>query len=174
MNIFKKNLNKEYVFINKFLDDNQVNLILNLLDLSTFEKAKFYNQGRVNKELFLNNDLVKNIILNKIQQINKKYNFSEILISEPQEFYLYEKGNYILPHKDSSEELEKNIFSNYTAIIYLNDNFIGGNTIFNNTKLTIKPIKGGLLLFKHTLMHEAEEIKEGYKIIYRANWYIKN
>ncbi len=93
---------------------------------------------------------------------------------------------------DSSVELR----SVYTVVIYLNDDFIGGNTIFytpinaGNTvsaltvrelidlnggldngysKRTILPSTGTGIIFPHTFLHEATGITSGSKYVLRAD-----
>ena len=55
----------------------------------------------------------------------------------------------------------------YTLLIYLNDGFEGGETVFydNNFEETyrVKPEKGKALLFHIDLWHKASEILEGEK-----------
>ena len=52
-------------------------------------------------------------------------------------------------------------------MIYLNDNFKGGETKFND--LVIAPKKGSALLFYHYLEHEGAEVIEGIKYVLRTD-----
>lgn len=76
---------------------------------------------------------------------------------------------------------ERSIF---TMIIYLNDDFTGGNTYFHarhekqlpfiasNLEATrvasVKPKTGSCLLFNHDILHEGEQVLQGNKYIIRV------
>jgi len=57
--------------------------------------------------------------------------------------------------------------SRFTVLIYLNDDFDNGNTIFYNDKFqvtdVIKPVKGSCLIFDIDLWHEGQAVKNGNK-----------
>ena len=76
-------------------------------------------------------------------------------------------------HSDKPTKFISNQESNYTAIIYLNDDFIGGETYFTDKNVSINPKAGSLLLFQHQLKHEGKSVELGTKYIFRANWKIK-
>ncbi len=81
----------------------------------------------------------------------------------------YQKGESFGIHTDTGLYYNKanNTKTRYTLLIYLNDNFIGGNTIFYTDHLqvlkTIVPKKGSCLLFDIDLWHEGCEVLDGYK-----------
>ena len=52
-------------------------------------------------------------------------------------------------------------------MIYLNDNFKGGETKFND--LVVAPKKGSALVFYHYLVHEGTEVIEGIKYVLRTD-----
>ena len=52
-------------------------------------------------------------------------------------------------------------------MIYLNDNFKGGETRFNN--LIVAPKKGSALVFYHYLEHEGAEVLQGIKYVLRTD-----
>jgi len=79
------------------------------------------------------------------------------------EIVKWPKGERQPSHKDFD-------FHTYTSIIYLNDDFVGGETKVENQ--IIKPKKGKLILFDGSkLNHEVLEIKEGVRYT-NATWYI--
>jgi hypothetical protein len=55
----------------------------------------------------------------------------------------------------------------WALLIYLNDDFIGGHTVFYNDKWsvikTITPKKGMAILFDIDIWHKANKIEEGNK-----------
>jgi prolyl 4-hydroxylase len=80
----------------------------------------------------------------------------------------YDNGNKFHKHHDDKIDGHTRL---YTAVIYLNDDCIGGETHFPEVGLTIKPKKGKLLLFKNIVdgvlnpksLHESYQIKKGTK-----------
>jgi hypothetical protein len=66
-------------------------------------------------------------------------------------------GCHCLPHQKSYQ----------TLLIYLNDDYKGGQTVFYNQDfkkiITVTPKKGTAILFKIDLWHQGEQVLEGYK-----------
>ena len=89
------------------------------------------------------------------------------------EFYYHTRGNFSSAHTDECSKFLPKVFSNYTAVIYLNDDFIGGETYFTTKEKTIVSKTGRLLMFQHHLMHQGNEVELDTKYIFRANWKIK-
>lgn len=52
-------------------------------------------------------------------------------------------------------------------MIYLNDNFQGGDTTFRD--LRVQPKQGMALIFLHSLYHEGNEITQGVKYVLRTD-----
>ena len=82
-------------------------------------------------------------------------------------FYKYEPGQQFKKHRDQSYIRNAREASYFTFMIYLNDNFKGGSTTFND--LTITPRKGSALMFYHQLEHEGSEVLEGTKYVLRTD-----
>jgi hypothetical protein len=57
--------------------------------------------------------------------------------------------------------------SYFTFMMYLNDNFAGGETTFRN--LSIKPERGMALIFLHALYHAGGEVTRGVKYVLRTD-----
>ena len=51
----------------------------------------------------------------------------------------------------------------WTALIYLNDNYSGGEVVFNDLDLELKPSAGSILFFPCLARHYVKEITEGNK-----------
>ncbi len=169
--IFKnKKLNDIYL-IEGFLEENICKQLVNMLLGTQFNKARQYDLGRHNKELFTIDEKLTSLIFEKIQ--NSKIDGHKITdFSRPAEFYRYDNDEYIEPHTDSKLKLPNGFISNFTALIYLNDDYFGGATYFTELKKSINPKAGTLLLFNHNLVHEGQKIIFGTKLIYRSNWHI--
>ena len=85
----------------------------------------------------------------------------------------YFPGNYFKPHTDGVYFDPEGNRSKITVQIYLNDVEEGGETNFfdsnNNLVYSLKPKKGTVAFFDHTIMHEGAEVKKGVKYAFRVN-----
>lgn len=81
----------------------------------------------------------------------------------------YDTGQSMGPHYDGQDGDE---FLKYTMVIYLNDDYEGGEVNFPNHDLTIKPKAGSLVLFpsQKPYIHESKPIISGNKYMYTAHW----
>lgn len=88
-------------------------------------------------------------------------------LNEMFRFYKYAPGQRFKSHIDGSYQRNDKEFSLYTFMVYLNDDFTGGETGFKH--LDIKPKAGTALIFKHSLRHEGKPIIEGEKYVLRTD-----
>jgi prolyl 4-hydroxylase len=82
-------------------------------------------------------------------------------------FYKYSKGEYFQKHKDCSTIISTSEKSFFSLLIYLNENYTGGATLFDDT--IIKPEKGKAVIFPHELSHSGQQITDGEKYILRSD-----
>lgn len=93
-------------------------------------------------------------------------------LNEQFRFYKYESGQRFKKHIDGRFKRNENEESRITFMIYLNEDFEGGETIFEN--LTIKPITGMALCFIHEQKHEGSPVLLGTKYALRSDVMYKN
>ena len=68
------------------------------------------------------------------------------------------------PHKDPGNDV-------FAALIYLNDDYVGGETCFENTKVI--PETGKLVIFSnHDLLHSVNMVKQNIRYTL-ALWFTK-
>ncbi len=82
-------------------------------------------------------------------------------------YYKYEAGQEFKRHRDQSYIRNDTEASYYTFMIYLNQEYLGGETIFNDR--TITPKTGMALVFLHTLEHEGSPVTQGAKYVLRTD-----
>jgi hypothetical protein len=87
-------------------------------------------------------------------------------------FYRYQPGQRFKMHKDGPWK-EDGLISEWTLLIYLNDEFEGGRTIFRDSAVIV-PKTGSALLFIHKTWHEGEEIIKGTKYALRSDVLYEN
>jgi hypothetical protein len=88
-------------------------------------------------------------------------------------FYRYDVGQQFKLHMDGAFHRSSTEHSRLTFMIYLNDDFLGGETKFyftnGNPKLVIRPEQGMALVFIHPLLHEGAPVYEGRKYVLRTD-----
>ncbi len=84
--------------------------------------------------------------------------------------YRYKPGMRFAPHADGSFERNETEKSFYTFLVYLNDDFVGGETnFFTQPEVSIEPKVGLGLLFQHPLLHEGAVVQSGVKYVARSD-----
>lgn len=103
----------------------------------------------------------------------------EVLFKTTYSFYLKQLGeegfsprpNFILAnikdnenfmsHQDVNLDDEKNVEAGYVAMYYLNDNFQGGELLFDKLELSYKPVQGEVVIFPYNLWHRVKTVSGG-------------
>jgi predicted 2-oxoglutarate/Fe(II)-dependent dioxygenase YbiX len=88
-------------------------------------------------------------------------------INERFRFYRYAPGERFAGHVDGAYRRANGEESRLTLMIYLNDDFTGGETAFAETVVT--PRRGTVLLFRHALFHEGRPVGQGIKYVLRSD-----
>ena len=146
---------------------------------SSISKSNINLNIRSSSVCFLpkNDEIIKKIIL-RVCKLTKT-NFENV---EDLQVVKYHKNGFYKPHYDSDikKKSEDISFRVLTFLLYLNDDYIGGQTKFPKLNFTVQPKKNSALLF-HNLddskqyfneysLHGGLPIKEGIK--YVANIWI--
>lgn len=154
--------------INNFLTDNECDEYITYMNEQekNRETTRYTKEGKYfdainDKE----NDNIYKILgnykelLNKLD-INYEKSKSNLAVSRYPEGSFFEK-HYDLPRKKSNKT------NTYKLLVYLNDNFKGGETIYyyNDKIIKVKPQKGKALIFNLDLYHEGSKIEKGEKYI---------
>lgn len=82
-------------------------------------------------------------------------------------FYKYYPGERFSPHHDLAYEASKTIRTFLTVIIYLNDEYEGGQTKFESQ--VVEPRTGMALIFPHELRHEGISVIADIKYVLRTD-----
>lgn len=94
------------------------------------------------------------------------------------DFVIWRKGMEMEFHKDDGYEgMEQNIFRcrKYSMVVYLNDNYVGGETVIQLDGLpdyVSKPKTGSVVIFKANdqCVHRVNRVEEGTRYT-MANWF---
>ena len=94
-------------------------------------------QHRDTYPLLLNHDHITYKILTKCETINKN------IILDEQQIVKWPVGSYMLPHVDPISDC-------FASLVYLNDDYKGGETHFKDKKIV--PERGKLIIFSNSLL----------------------
>lgn len=176
--------------IPNFLTASECDLLIQIATLKGLAQSEVFELGATNDQVTIKKDhrnsetvwLVKNddIVERIAKRVAERTN-THINLQEDMQCVHYGKGGVFKEHHDSytDEELVQVIQNGNrqrfgTFLIYLNDNYTGGETIFPLLPKKIKPKKGKAIYFKniddnHTIipesLHIGSTIKSGEKWI---------
>lgn len=163
--------------IDNFLSTEECNNYIKLSEEKGYEQAKVNTEkgSRViesvrnnNRVLFTDYNLAANLWDRLSPYAPQKIgNSIAIGLNELFRFYKYEPGQQFRKHNDQSFIRKDIEASYYTFLIYLNDDFEGGETTFNH--IHIKPKTGTALIFLHSLEHAGTEVTHGTKYVLRTD-----
>jgi len=88
-------------------------------------------------------------------------------LNERFRFYRYDPGERFAPHKDGAYRRANGEQSLLTFMVYLNGGFVGGETNFEEVRVT--PETGLGLFFDHYLLHEGAAVTSGRKYVLRSD-----
>ena len=97
-------------------------------------------------------------------------------VNELLRFYRYDVGQEFKWHQDFAYERDNGETSFYTFMIYLNDDFEGGETSFEDSysedsfdDFKVVPKRGMALFFEHSNHHKGEPVVRGRKYVLRTD-----
>lgn len=93
--------------------------------------------------------------------------YRAVQLNERFRCYRYGSTEEFRRHQDFAHEYSASKRTFYTVLIYLNDDFRGGETAFDG--FTVHPETGLLVLFPHELEHEGRRIETGIKYSLRTD-----
>lgn len=101
-----------------------------------------------------------------------------VALNERMRFYRYDQSQRFKRHRDGREEI-RGLISQVTFMVYLNDDYSGGETVFseysyedgrrNEDVVEISPKSGTALFFLHHLWHEGSYVETGRKYVLRTD-----
>lgn len=144
-NELKSKYLESFFIVKEFLSDEECNHIIDYTesnDLFTYSKTGV--EGKLNKSRTSNScvfydttrsEFLMSLVARAAELVGVPADFIEDI-----QCVRYSKGQEFKVHYDSYEDTELKRL--YTILVYLNDDFTGGETFFSELGLTIKPQKG--------------------------------
>ena len=163
--------------INEFLSLSECSCHITQSEELGYKRTTFgHAEQQVSMPRYRNNDRVffeDTVLAGKFWERSREHvprivdEHETIGVSERFRFYRYHKGQFFGRHADGPCRRSNGERSRLTLIVYLNDDFSGGETIFDLA--TIEPRAGMALIFIHGLMHEGAEVLDGSKYVLRTD-----
>ncbi|MBD1930812.1 MULTISPECIES: prolyl hydroxylase family protein [Cyanophyceae] len=125
---------------------------------------------RNNDRVILDNEeLAENLWRRVETYVPRIDNWCAIGLNERLRFYRYDPGQRFAPHHDGGYWRTNGDHSRLTFMIYLNEDFEGGETRFFSPYVSIVPKMGMVLFFIHELKHEGAPVIQGRKYVLRSD-----
>ena len=132
---------------------------------------------RNNTRVILDDTKLANALFGRLEQYLPKI-FKDVWhlekLNSRFRFYRYEKGQTFKPHIDGKYKESDTCESKLTLLIYLSEDFIGGETSFfdqteDKLRFKVKPKLGQVLVFDHHQLHSGDPVIDGIKYVLRTD-----
>lgn len=175
--------------IERFLSDDECDKLISMIQsnnqkstvvLGGTNKSGYDSSRTSSTSNLAQTDLVKDVKQRIANKLNLRVNQGESLQGQ-----LYNEGEYFKPHNDwfgfEAMKTHGQVGGQrtHTLMIYLNDDFEGGETNFPNKSISVAPKKGKAVWWRNTLdsgqgdpksLHEGSTVTKGSKYIITA-WF---
>ena len=143
-------------------------------EISLSDGPKMMKGIRNNERLIFTDFKLAEDFWNKVSPYCPKIidDMESIGLNESFRFYRYDVNQRFKMHIDGRFKKSETEESRITFMIYLNDDFKGGETRFND--LTVHPNTGKALLFIHEQKEESIRDKDGMKYVLRTDLMFRN
>ena len=177
----KETFHYDYVYaVHDFLNNDECSEFIRIAESIGFGEAPITtSQGQVMRKDVRNNSRVMKDDPELADQLWRRAmpwvvtpwrNSMAVGLNERFRFYRYEPGQRFAPHFDGAFERQDGEKSEFTFLIYLNDDFVGGETrFFKPGVFHVQPRTGSLLIFHHPQLHEGAVIESGTKYVLRSD-----
>lgn len=137
--------------------------------VETEKGTRLITEVRNNQRVLYKNDELAMKLWERVSSLVPQQigNSVAVSLNELFRFYKYRPGQKFKRHIDESFIRNEEEASYYTFMIYLNDEYEGGETSFD--AVSVKGEKGMALVFLHSLAHEGGEVLKGIKYVLRTD-----
>lgn len=137
-----------------------------------FGYQKFINQSiidEIDPFLISINKQIREAILNASKEYSSEYGI-DIGYLTPISISKYSTGKQMGPHVDSYGDDRSPVLS---VVLYLNDNYEGGDLYFKEQNISIKPTAGSIAVFPSVepYFHQSNIVTRGIKYMSPGFWY---
>lgn len=105
------------------------------------------------------NDMQSRIILFSNLILNKEYSMRDGVYNLSRSL----PGQGMGVHTDDDHDITK-----WGIVVYLNDDYVGGEIFYPDKNIEIKPIKGSMVIHKSTIKHGVKEVSVGTRYFFTS------
>jgi predicted 2-oxoglutarate/Fe(II)-dependent dioxygenase YbiX len=163
--------------IDDFLSKEECDELIYSSEVAGYEEAKVsLSSGAQMMKGLRNNDRLMykdDALASRLWEKLKSYcpesidNAVAVGLNEMFRFYRYEEGQRFKRHIDGRFKKDENTESRITFMVYLNEGYEGGETTFDNVRISAKT--GKALCFIHEQKHESIPLASGIKYVLRSD-----
>jgi hypothetical protein len=126
-----------------------------------YEMQSFIPNERMRDVYFEMHDIIKPVFTHYEDEYMQEFKINVRSWHSRLEFLRYDVGQFFEDHIDTVPGITRTV----SAVLYLNDDYEGGEIYFSRFDLKIKPEKNSLILFpsNYVYNHSAEPVKKGTK-----------
>jgi prolyl 4-hydroxylase len=137
--------------------------------VTTLEGQKMIKGIRNNQRVLIKDFELATNFWNRIQPfvVEQFDSWIPASVNEQFRFYKYALNERFNKHRDGRYRKSEREESRLTLMVYLNDDFLGGETEFDT--FTVLPEKGTALLFRHEIKHKGCKVLSGFKYAIRTD-----
>jgi len=179
MKPFITKITDEIYTISQLLTADECDYYRKLSEKIGFEEAKvgmpsgqkMYKNIRNNDRAIIKDFEIAEILWNRVKPILPSV-FADLKafgLNEMIRFYRYDKSQRFKGHIDGRYQSTTEIESRMSFLVYLNDDYQGGETKFRTRNIKIKAKKGSALCFVHEQWHEGSPVLQGRKYVLRSD-----
>jgi prolyl 4-hydroxylase len=143
-----------------------------IASINTFSGTRVRSETRNNDRVIFDDAHLAQLLVARVQNKVPAEIHGMALIGANERFrcYRYKPGMRFAPHTDGAYFRTETEYSCYTFLVYLNDDFDGGETTFlTEPEIKITPESGMGLIFQHPLIHEGSLVTRGIKYVARTD-----
>jgi predicted 2-oxoglutarate/Fe(II)-dependent dioxygenase YbiX len=164
------------LYITDCVDQEHIDKIFNLEGkLQSFEQLKYFRSAIKLSEDELSTYLTTNINAAIIEYLNRSNkDKSEYIAKNSYALSHWIIGQSLFPHIDTIKYDHEDTHtprSIINALLYLTDNYVGGEITFPEIGMAIKPKAGSVVVFDADLMHGVNEVKSGTRKTLESHLY---
>jgi hypothetical protein len=97
-------------------------------------------------------------------------------VDQMMKIYRLEAGRgAVAPHVDEDFEGPDGSVARYSILLYLNDDYTGGETIFTTKSgdlIAPHPTVGGGIIFRHDILHQGQKVLTGTKYVLKTDLFL--
>ena len=150
-------MNQLFEVFPRLLNTTQIESILKLPTIDHHS-----DEGHIGQE--------KNLFLPQISHtIGQALSKYDCLVDERMKLYQLQDAVSAVPLHVDEDFIYKNKLALYSVLVYLNDSYTGGETVFNGNIVVPHLEKGSVLVFKHDIPHEGRAVKSGTKFVLKTD-----